>query len=244
MSEPTSRVLGGGEASLIQARWSARRMLRGRTVWVAWIFGLLPLGLVMLLAQGNKPAAWSGVYFLMTLVAGVLAPLFMASSMAEEIEDRTFTYLWSRPLPRWSVMIGKLLASVPIVMMVLSVSIVVCYVFARDDKTVTDLVRGLGAAGAGALALCMVSAGFSVLMPRAGMVVTYAYLLMFDLPVGGLPFSLRNVSVLHQMRQLAGTGGSEDPLWGAVVWMFGVGGLWLAIGLWRLSRAEFSAGDK
>src|SRR5262249_17321703 len=37
-----------------------------------------------------------------------LAPVLLASSVVgEEIEDRTFTYLWARPAPRAALVLGK-----------------------------------------------------------------------------------------------------------------------------------------
>src|SRR5207237_965006 len=52
----------------------------------------------------------------MMMILAILPPLFVSSSIGEEIEDRTTTYLWSRPLARWTVVGGKLLALVPVVL--------------------------------------------------------------------------------------------------------------------------------
>lgn len=238
-----SGELGGLEASLIQARWTAKRMVRGKTIWVAWIFAVLPVLLAMTMKQAGKPLEWKEMFVPLVMLAGVLAPLFMASSMAEEIEDKTFTYLWSRPIPRWSVVIGKLMASIPIASGIMCGAVAICFFFAKEGTT-DMLVRALAASVAGATAMCMVSAGLAILVPRAGMAVTYGYLLVLDLPIGAMPFSLRNMSVTHQIREVAGVGGEDKPLWITLIWLAGIGGFWLAIAFWRLLRAEFSTGDK
>jgi ABC-type transport system involved in multi-copper enzyme maturation permease subunit len=215
-------------------------MVRGRTVWVAWIFALLPIAFTIALAQSGRGAPADQLFGPLVMLIGVLAPLFMASSMAEEIEDRTFTYLWSRPVPRWTVVVGKLLAAGPLSGGILAFSVAACYAFA-DSGAIADLLRAVIAAFAGAFAICGVSAGLALIAPRAGLGATYAYLLALDLPVGAIPFSIRNLSVTHQIRQIAGVSGAGDEAWIAALWLFGVGGLWLAIGLWRLSGAEYSA---
>jgi hypothetical protein len=236
--------LGWAQATLIQTRLSAIRMMRGRTIWVAWIFALLPIAFTVLIAEAGTPAPWPALFRWVVMLAAVLGPLFMASSMAEEIEDRTFTYLWSRPIARWTVVLGKLLAAAPISGGILALTVTACYFFA-EGGTAAGLVRGVAAGLVGAAAACAVSAGTAILMPRAGLGVTYAYLLALDWPVGEIPFSMRALSITRQIRQVAGVGDAADqPVWVPLVWLAGISAVWLALAFWRLSRAEFSTGDK
>ena len=114
MSEGARGAVGGLAATLIQTQWNARRMLRGRTLVVAGVFALLPVAYTFLAGMNGDRGAWSDIFPPLVMLAALVAPLFMASSMAEEIEERTYTYLWSRPVPRWSVVMGKLCASIPI----------------------------------------------------------------------------------------------------------------------------------
>jgi ABC-type transport system involved in multi-copper enzyme maturation permease subunit len=242
VTAPTSGP-GALAAAVIQARWSALRMVRGRTIWLAWIFALLPIGFTLTMAQSDRGAPWHELFVPLVMLIGVLAPLFMASSMAEEIEDRTYTYLWSRPVPRWTIVVGKLMAAAPISGGILALSVAACFAFA-EGGTPDQLARGITAALVGALAICGVAGGLAILIPRAGLVATYAYLLALDLPLGAIPFSLRNVSITHQIRQLAGVGGEGEAPVQAALWLLGIGGLWLVIGLWRLGRAEFSGAER
>lgn len=238
-----SQVPSAGSALAIQARWNLRRMLRTRTLWVAIIFALLPVAFAFILQQTGDAANWEGVFVLIVLLAGVQAPLFMASSMAEEIEDKTFTYLWSRPVARWTVVGGKLIAAVPIVAVLLTLTIVLCAPLAHDTGP-GDLPQAMAAAAIGSVALCMVSAGFALLLPRAGLAACYAYLLAFDLPVGAIPFSLRKISLTFQLREAAGVSHVGPGMAHAIGWLLAIGALWLIIGLIRLRTAEFSTGDK
>jgi len=236
--------LGGLAATMIQARWNARRMLRGRIVWVAGLFAALPVAYTFL-AGMNNVAAWSDIFPPLVMLAAVVAPLFMAASMAEEIEERTYTYLWSRPVPRWSVVMGKLVASIPIAGGIVALSVVGCYAAGKGASS-EQLVRGIAAVAAGTITACSVSAALAILLPRAGLAVTYAYLLALDLPVGAIPFSIRNASITHEIRLIAGVSGvePEPPITHGVLWLAGISAFWLAIAFWRLRRAEFSSGEK
>lgn len=244
MSEGARGELGGLAATLIQARWNTRRMVRGRIVWVAAFFAALPVAYT-LLAGMNGAGSWSDVFPPLVMLAAVVAPLFMAASMAEEIEERTYTYLWSRPVPRWSVVMGKLVASIPIAGGIVAVSVIGCYAAGKGAST-GELVRGIAAVLAGTVAACAVSAGLAILFPRAGLAITYAYLLALDLPVGAIPFSIRNASITHQIRVIAGVSGVEPApaIAGGVIWLAGISALWLAVAFLRLRRAEFSSGEK
>lgn len=237
-------ALGGAAATLIQARWNARRLLRGRILWVAGVFALLPVGYTFL-AGANGADAWSDVFPLLVMLAALVAPLFMASSMAEEIEDRTYTYLWSRPVPRWSVVVGKLVASIPIAGGVVAASVVACYLVGKG-ATSAELGRGIAAVLAGTVAACAVSAALAVLFPRAGLALTYVYLLALDLPVGAIPFSIRNAAVTHEVRVVGGVSGvfPAPAVWQGAAWLAGISAFWLLVAFWRLRRAEFSSDEK
>jgi ABC-type Na+ efflux pump permease subunit len=236
--------LGGLAATFIQARWNAVQMVRGRILWVAGFFASLPV-LYTFLAGINGAGSWSDVFPPLVMLTALVAPLFMASSMAEEIEDRTYTYLWSRPVPRWSVVMGKLVAAIPIAGGLMIVSVLGCYALARASSS-EQLVLAIGAVIGGTVAACAVSAALAILFPRAGLALTYAYLLALDLPIGGIPFSIRNASITHEIRVMARLSGVEpEPApWHGAIWLAGIAAFWLAVAFLRLRRAEFSSGEK
>src|SRR6185503_12480129 len=97
------------------------------------------------------------------LVLAVLPPMFIASSIGEEIEDRTITYLWSRPIPRWAVLIGKFLALAPIaVVLVVGSWHLAC---ALGLESMPPL-RSHAALAAAAVVVSAISTGIAVLVPR------------------------------------------------------------------------------
>jgi ABC-type transport system involved in multi-copper enzyme maturation permease subunit len=244
----TDRAVPSAGASLLAVMaltW--KRLLRGRTLWVAAGIALLPVAFaatLQSLGRSSGRMANDLVAFEQLLLA-LLPAMLIASSIGEEIEDRTTTYLWSRPVARWVVLIGKLATLVPVVV-VLAVL-----------NWAGALEMGLGKAptlqscvamGTGAIALSMVAAGIATLAPRHGMALTVCYLLFFDLAIGVLPVSLRNLSITFHQRSMIdafdrpATGfhfGPPPPtVLAAAIGLAVLGGVWLIVALWRFGRRE------
>jgi ABC-type transport system involved in multi-copper enzyme maturation permease subunit len=251
-ARPGGQVLSGWAAAWLQAGWSARRLVRGRVVWVACAFALGPIGVAIALDQSGRTAEWDTLFRPLRLLCAIVVPLFAATATADEIEERTYTYLWSRPLPRWSVLVGKLWAAAPIAAALLCVAALVSFQLGRgamspqDPWPATALPRALAAVSLAALALSMVSAGIAVLTPRHGLGVAYAYLVVLDFPVGAMPFSIANLSTSHHILVVGGlvSPGADGSAAASVVWLLGIGLFWLLIGLWRISRSEFAGAEK
>jgi len=218
------------------AALTVKRLLRGRAMWIGLGISALPL-IFAGLVRGRAPNRAGNVLdllILLELLFAVLPPLFVASSIGDEIEDRTTTYLWSRPLPRWTILAGKLLALVPIVI-VLQVASAGGALAIAGAVTVPACV----AMAAGAAAVSLVSAGIATLVPKHGMALAICYVLLLDLPVGFLPASLRQASITHNVRTIAGLDPTiADTAASAGIGMAVVAGVWLALALYRIRRLE------
>ena len=115
----TAKQIPSGLAStFVLARVTWTRLVRGRALWVSLFVAALPC----LYAAMMRGGVQDELYAFEILILAILAPMFISSSLGEEIEDRTTTYLWSRPIPRWAVLAGKLLALVPICLLYTSPS--------------------------------------------------------------------------------------------------------------------------
>jgi len=216
------------------AALTVKRLLRGRSVWIGAGIAVLPL-IFAVVARGRGGHV-PDLVILLELLFAVLPPLFVASSIGDEIEDRTTTYLWSCPLPRWSIVVGKLVALVPIVI-ALQVASAVAALAIADASAVS--VRACAAMAAGAAAASLVAAGIATLVPKHGMALAICYVLLFDLPVGFLPASLRQASITHNVRTLAGLDSTlADAASTAALAMVVVAGVWLALALYRIRRLE------
>jgi hypothetical protein len=244
-------VLSGWAAAWLQAGWTVRRIAHGRMLWVAAFFALGPIVFALVLAGSRHAVKWDYLFAPLVILSGIVPPLFAAAMVADEFEERTFTYLWSRPFPRWSVLIGKLLATAPIAAALLCVTTILCHQLGQRGMSVdnpwsaTALPRALGAMSMAALALSLVSGGLAVLMPRHGLGVAYAYLLVLDAPLGAMPFSIARLSMTYHVAVLGGLMKPEAGTAGAsALWLLGIGLVWLLLGLWRIARSEFSSDER
>jgi ABC-type transport system involved in multi-copper enzyme maturation permease subunit len=208
-----------------------RRLLRGRALWVILLIALLP---VLLAGALNGKSEVRDMIAALELVVMVLLPcVFVASAIGEEIEDRTTTYLWSRPLARWTLVVGKLLALAPISAVLVTGS----WLLAMQAGSAPVSLQPAIAFAAGTCAVSVVAAGIALLVPKHGMAVSIAYLVIIDLVVGGIPASLQAISITRQVRLLAGIESAPSLVTPAITTVV-IAAVWLAIGLWRLRRLE------
>jgi ABC-type transport system involved in multi-copper enzyme maturation permease subunit len=164
----------------------------------------------------------------------LLPSILVASSIGEEIEDRTTTYLWSRPIARWAVLAGKLIALVPLV-----IALVVggWYVGLRTEHGGAPLASSCGALAVGCVAASLIAAGIATVLPKHGMSLTIGYMLI-DVFIGALPFSLRELSITHQTGVLARIGSDPPSTTSALIAMAIVAGIWGAVAFLRIQRLE------
>jgi ABC-2 type transport system permease protein len=228
-----------------------KRLIRGRMLWVAGGIAALPVAFAELRSAGRsgQPIVADLLAFEQLLLA-VLPAMLIASSIGEEIEDRTATYLWSRPVPRWVVLLGKLATLTPVVVVLTIASWVAAIQLGTGSPPSAASCLGMGL---GAVALSMVSSGIATLAPRHGMALTVCYMLFFDLALGALPLSLRNLSITFQQRALIEAlertsesaaqltlrlGPAPPTALAAAIALAVLGGIWLAVALWRFGRRE------
>lgn len=231
-------VPSGLAATWILARVALLRLRRSAwAVRFTLLFVALPAAFAAM-AVTSGASGWRAVFFLSVGLLAIVPPLHLAPAVAEELEERTFTYLWSRPVPRWSLVSGKLLGLAPVVALVLAGAVALAYPLAAGHQGSADeLLRGAAAMAVGAIAASMASVGVGSIAPRYPMPVAVSYLLALDLPVGELPLSLRSLSITYHVRAMAGLekGGAH---WASAVWALGLGAVWLVVALWRTSRTE------
>ncbi|HET7502845.1 MAG TPA: ABC transporter permease subunit [Kofleriaceae bacterium] len=210
-----------------------RRLVRGKGLWIGAAIAALPSAFASV-AHARGAASPDRILNATTLALAVLPAMFVASSIADEIEARTITYLWSRPIARWAVLAGKLCALAPIVIaLVVGGWVVAGYV----GLEAVPPVRTWLAIGGGCLAACLIAMGITTVVPRHAMALTIGYLLV-DNVIGLLPFSMRELSIMHQTRVLSGVGSAAPALGQPLAAMAVVAGLWAVVGLVRIGRME------
>jgi ABC-2 type transport system permease protein len=211
------------------------RLVRGRALWVSLLVGLLPCLYAFMMRGRDRTGIGDELFAFEILVLAILAPMFVASSLGEEIEERTTTYLWSRPIPRWAILAGKLATIVPIVA---AISVASWLLSAQIAWSLVPPAQTFLSLALGSIALGLLAAAFSTLAPKHGMALTICYLVFFDVPAGVLPAAMQEVSVTHQLRTVSGMwpmdGSFVEGLIGLSVITLATG----ALAIYRMRRLE------
>jgi ABC-type transport system involved in multi-copper enzyme maturation permease subunit len=101
--------------------------LTSRRTALCFLFALLPGGVAWILARfahrisATEIATHIGWLLMLQVVLPILTLVGGTAVVAEEVEDRTITFLFSRPIPRASVLLGRWLATLVILSVVLAI---------------------------------------------------------------------------------------------------------------------------
>jgi len=146
------------DLSLGEMLWSRRTIFMalvvGGPVLLAVIIKVVELfGMSALRVNGQKVAGF-GVFGVMIwmlflkFIVPVLGVFYGTALMADEVEDKTITYLFTRPIPRGAVLVGKYLAYVACTMLVVLPAVMIVYFmlvpFTELPKTFPSLLTDLG----------------------------------------------------------------------------------------------------
>jgi hypothetical protein len=217
------------------ARLTLTRVTRGKLLWISLAIAFLPIMFAGAMGQakdtGDILSATMGIEI---FVLAILPPLYGGPAIAEEIEERTATYLWSRPIKRWVIVAGKLLALAPFAGVVVLGSWVLAIVVSLHHLPSTLSMVGLGFGAAG---VTIVSCGIATLFPKRGMALAIIYILIIDLPLGEAPASVRWLSVTHATTTLSGLQGDTPPAYGAIALVV-LSAIWLMVAFRRVGRLE------
>jgi ABC-2 type transport system permease protein len=145
------------------------------------------------------------------LALGVLLPIVAVivgtAAIGSELDDGTIVYLLARPVPRWRIVIVKLLVAWAVVMILVVPATLVAGLIGQDDPS---LAIGFAAAAAiGALEYTGVFVALSLLTSRA-LVVGLAYVVVWEGVVAGLFAGTRPLSVRQHALAVAEALGGVD----------------------------------
>ncbi|MEZ5283443.1 MAG: ABC transporter permease subunit [Vicinamibacterales bacterium] len=221
------------DLSLGEMLWSRRTIFMalvvGGPVLLALIVrGLDVFGLTALRVNG-RAVGGIGIFGVMIwmlflrFIVPVLAVFYGTALMADEVEDKTLTYLFTRPVPRGAVLVGKYLAYVTCTMLVVLPAVMLVYflvvpfreVPASFGALVTDLgLLGLGLAVYGAV-FAFVGAFF-----KRPLVIGLVFVFGWEPTVMVLPGYLRQFTVAHYLQALVPHAMPSDGLAGLLQGFF------------------------
>ena len=254
------------ELSFGEMLWSRRTIFMalvvGGPVLLALIFRVVEsLGMPAMRVNGVRVAGSSifGVMIWMLYVrfiVPVLGVFYGTALMADEVEDKTITYLFTRPIPRGAVLLGKYLAYLACTSLVVLPSVMLTYFlvvpFSEVPGTFLSVVLDLGILGLG---LAVYGALFAFVGARLKRPIVSGLIFAFgwEQLALALPGYLRQFTVAHYLQALVPhampSDGALSVIQGlfrqtpgasvALAWLaaFLIGFLWLAMR--TVSRREY-----
>ena len=151
------------DLSLGEMLWSRRTIFMALVVGGPVLLALIVKGVEMfgmsaLRVNGQRVAGF-GIFGVMIwmlflrFIVPVLGVFYGTALMADEVEDKTITYLFTRPIPRGSVLFGKYLAYLACTLLVVLPSVMIVYFllvpFSQFPATFGSLLIDMGLLGLG-----------------------------------------------------------------------------------------------
>jgi ABC-2 type transport system permease protein len=141
MTTPTPSLLSASlrvfDLSIGQMLWSRRTVFMalvvGGPVLIALVLRALSMAGLPALQINNLAVAGPAIFglmiwiFFVSFAVPVLGVFYGTALIADEVEDKTITYLFSRPIPRGAVLMGKYLAYLVCTVMVVLPAVVLVY---------------------------------------------------------------------------------------------------------------------
>jgi ABC-type transport system involved in multi-copper enzyme maturation permease subunit len=204
------------DLSIGQMLWSRRTIFMALVVGVPVVIAIVLRVLVELgmpvMRTGGTPIGGGVVFglmiwgFFVRFAAPVLAVFYGTSLIADEVEDKTLTYLFTRPVPRAAVLLGKYLAYLVCTIGVVLPSVVLVWLLIAPvngalGDTFVNLVKDLGILGAGLAVYGAVFALVGATVKRP-LVFGLAFIFGWETLALALPGFLRRLSVAYYLQGL------------------------------------------
>jgi len=176
---------------------------RGRTILLG-LLALLPVCLALVFRLGpsdTEPRDWVARVLLAGLVVTTLLPLvtlvYGTGALGAEIEDGTAVYLLAKPLPRGTIVLGKLLAAWAVSAATVLASALLAGTIAFGGVGDSGILLGFGVAIVlGSLVYSALFLALSIVTSRA-LIAGLVYVFLWEGVVSGLFEGTRILSVRH-----------------------------------------------
>lgn len=199
--------------SLGQMLWSRRTIFMalvvGLPVVLSVILRLLPVfGVPVIEAGVTGPVLFGLMFwaFCVRFAVPVLAMFYGAALVADEVEDRTITYLFTRPIRRASVVVGKYFAFLVVTMAVMLPALVLMWLLLVPIEgslgaSFPDLVLDLVIVAGGLMAYGALFAAAGAWLRRP-LLVGLIFIFGWENLAMALPGHLRRLTVGHYVQGL------------------------------------------
>jgi ABC-2 type transport system permease protein len=238
------------------ARLAWLSLKRRKLIWICAGLSFLPaLASIILLAQGNGGRDLFDN--LMELYFHFMIPfvptLLLATAVGDELDGKTHTFLFARPAPRISMVLGKVIAATAASAVVMMAAVALAWGLSMLRLSTdfgpevvhflrTELGTLLGVIAFGALAATLGTA-----FVKHPLVAALVYLLLIEATLGSTPLVINVVALSWHLRNVADLGQPSNfgpathvPVAASIIVLLGAPALFLSLAHAKLSRSELS----
>jgi ABC-2 type transport system permease protein len=248
------------DLSLGEMLWSRRTIFMALVVGLPVVLALVAktleiFGMSALRINGQRIPGFSifgGMIWAIFLkfIVPVLGVFYGTALMADEVEDKTITYLFTRPIPRGAVLVGKYLAYLACTLLVVLPSVMIVYFLlvplSAIPGTFGNLLIDLGMLALGLAVYGGVFAFVGAFFKRP-LVIGLIFAFGWEQVVLLLPGSTKQFTIAYYLQALAphampsdgvtsllqGMFRENPPIWVCLAWLFS----YLVVFLWLATRA-------
>ena len=261
----TARVF---DVAVGQLLWSRRTMFMVLAVTAPMLIAVIlrasdAMGVSALRVNGQQvggPVMFGGMIWLLYLrfIVPVLGAFYGTALIADEVEDRTITYLFTRPIPRGAIVVGKYFAYLVCTILVVLPSVTAVYLLITPiggggiGETFPMLLIDLGILALGLAVYGAVFAFVGARVPRplvAGLVLVFGWEQIALL----VPGYLRRFTVAYYLQALVPHAMPQDdavsaieslfsqapPAQSSVLWLLGILVVALCLAAHTLQTREY-----
>jgi ABC-type transport system involved in multi-copper enzyme maturation permease subunit len=203
------------DLSLGEMLWSRRTIFMalvvGGPVILAVIVRVLEMAGMSALRVNGQRVAGFGIFGVMIwmlflrFIVPVLGVFYGTALMADEVEDKTITYLFTRPIPRGAVLLGKYLAYIACTILVVLPSVMIVYFllvpFSQLPSTFGSLLIDLGILALGLAVYGGVFAFVGAYFKRP-LVIGLVFAFGWEQVTLALPGSMKQFTIAHYLQAL------------------------------------------
>jgi ABC-2 type transport system permease protein len=201
--------------------------------------------------EGVERTATAIEQLVVRAVLPLVALVLGTAAIGAEVEDGTIIHLLTKPVPRWRIAVGKLLATTPpVVILVAGSTLIAGLAIGGDRGALTTVLALTAGVSVGAVAYTFLFVTLGVITTRA-LIAGLAYVIVWEGLLAGLFEGSRALSIREYTLAAAAALDPGGPLDIALrldpaVAIVGLGAVVVisfAVCVWRLSRLELQAGD-
>lgn len=178
-----------------------------RFLFIALLLAVPPGLMALLRAYETSPPekeAWAIIFFFLYpgSIVILLSLLYGSSLVQAELEGKTLTYMFVRPVPRWMILLGRYLGFVSGIAVLTTLSIVISVVIAKPTGAESLLPALVQASLAATLAYSAIFLALGVLNPRRALVLGIAYAMLLETLMSLMPAVINNFTVTYYVRTM------------------------------------------